>query len=145
MFGLKKHTLNGRWIDYYMDIALRTAELSYAKKLQVGCVIVKDNRILSIGYNGTPSGWNNTCEHDGKTKEEVLHAEANALMKLTKSTDSSEEAVMFITHEPCIECAKMMYQAGISTVYYKNKYTASKGSGKDFLSKAGVKLICLEK
>jgi len=141
MFGRNKHTLNSRWIAYYMDIAERTSELSYAEKLKVGCVIVRDNRILSIGYNGTPSGWSNVCEKDGKSKPEVLHAEANALMKLAKSTETSEQAILFITHEPCIECAKLIYQAGITTIYYKNKYTASKGSGLDFLNKAGVKVL----
>ena len=149
-----------KWIEYYCKIAEETAKLSTAKKLQVGCVIVKDNRILSIGYNGMPSGWSNECETyigsfpevegmpiDTKmyiSKEEVLHAEANALMKLCKSTDSSEGATLFVTHFPCIECAKLIYQAGISQVYYINEYNASKGSGYNFLREAGIE-VCQRK
>ena len=95
-------------------------------------------QFLSIGYNGTPSGWDNDCEVNGKTKPEVLHAEANALMKLAQSTESSKNAVLFITHFPCIECAKMIYQAGISKVYYGQFYEASKGAGDSFLKKAGI-------
>jgi len=143
-----------KWIEYYCKIAEETAKLSTAKKLQVGCVIVKDNRILSIGYNGMPSGWSNECETSTedldytltfnqkylRTKPEVLHAEANALMKLCKSTDSSEGATLFVTHYPCIECAKLIYQAGISQVYYINEYNASKGSGYNFLREAGIEV-----
>ena len=139
-----------RWIQYYVKIAKETALLSTAKKLQVGCVIVRDNRILSIGYNGTPSGWDNECEEVIKwpngdikfltTKPEVLHAEANALMKLCQSTESSLRASLFVTHTPCIECAKLIYQAGISRVYYINDYDATKGCGKDFLEKAGIEV-----
>lgn len=133
-----------KWLQYYAKIAEETAKLSTAKKLQVGCVIVKDNRILSIGYNGMPSGWTNECEyeHEGTvyTKYEVLHAEANALMKLCKSTDSSEGATLFVTHFPCIECAKLIYQAGISQVYYINEYTATKGSGNNFLREASIEV-----
>ena len=148
--------LKERWIQYYAKIAKETALLSTAKKLQVGCVIVRDNRILSIGYNGTPSGWNNECEtyigsfpeRSGlpvdtslyKSKPEVLHAEANALMKLCQSTESSLRATLFVTHTPCIECAKLIYQAGISQVYYINDYDATKGCGKDFLEKAGIEV-----
>lgn len=138
--------LKDRWIQYYVKIAKETALLSRAKKLQVGCVIVRDNRILSIGYNGTPSGWDNDCEHTidtgtniyYETKPEVLHAEANALMKLCQSTESSLRATMFVTHTPCIECAKLIYQAGISKVYYINQYDATKGCGQEFLEKAGI-------
>mgnify|MGYP000865308457 CR=1 len=138
--------MKSKFLSYFANIASETAKLSTAKKIQVGCVIVKDNRILSIGYNGMPSGWSNDCEHiidTGtniyyETKPEVLHAEANALMKLCKSTDSSQGAVLFVTHYPCIECAKLIYQAGICMVYYINDYTASKGTGKDFLHKAGI-------
>lgn len=132
-----------KWLQYYAKIAEETAKLSTAKKLQVGCVIVKDNRILSIGYNGMPSGWSNECEDvvtPTKTKPEVLHAEANALMKLCRSTDSSEGATLFVTHFPCIECAKLVYQAGISQVYYINDYEATKGSGRNFLEKAGIEV-----
>jgi len=131
--------LKDRWIQYYVKVAKDTALLSSAKKLQVGCVIVRDNRILSIGYNGTPSGWDNCCEENGKTKPEVLHAEANALMKLCSSTESSLRATLFVTHTPCIECAKLIYQAGISQVYYINEYNATKGCGQEFLEKAGIR------
>ena len=131
--------LKDRWIQYYAKIAKETALLSKAKKLQVGCVIIRDNRILSIGYNGTPSGWDNECEENGKTKPEVLHAEANALMKLCSSTESSVSATLFVTHTPCIECAKLIYQAGISQVYYINEYNATKGCGQEFLEKAGIR------
>lgn len=131
--------LKDRWIQYYVKVAKETALLSKAKKLQVGCVIVRDNRILSIGYNGTPSGWDNCCEENGKTKPEVLHAEANALMKLCSSTESSLRATLFVTHTPCIECAKLIYQAGISQVYYINEYNATKGCGQEFLEKAGIR------
>ena len=143
-----------KWLQYYAKIATETAKLSTAIKLKVGCVIVKDNRILSIGYNGMPSGWSNECETSTedldythtfnqrylRTKPEVLHAEANALMKLCKSTDSSEGATLFVTHYPCIECAKLIYQAGISQVYYINEYNASKGSGYNFLREAGIEV-----
>lgn len=137
-----------KFVKYFATIAEETAKLSSAKKLQVGCVIVKDNRILSVGYNGTPSGWDNDCEEVIKwpngdikfltTKPEVLHAEANALMKLCQSTESSKGATLFVTHTPCIECAKLIYQAGISQVYYINQYDATKGCGQEFLEKAGI-------
>ena len=134
-----------KWLKYFCNVAEQTAELSTAERLKVGAVIVKDNRILSVGYNGTPSGWDNTCEYieDGelRTKAEVLHAEANALMKLCKSTESSENATLFITHTPCIECAKLIHQSGVKNVYCINEYKARKGDGAPFLKKAGVELI----
>jgi len=133
-----------KWQLYYAEIANITANLSTANRLKVGCVITKDNRILSIGYNGTPSGWSNECEENGKTKPEVLHAEANALMKLCRSTESSDGAALYVTHYPCIDCAKLIYQAGIKEVYYINDYEASKGSGKEFLFKAGVNVCQLK-
>ena len=146
--------LKQKFIAYFAKIANETANLSSAKKLQVGCVIVKDNRIQSIGYNGTPSGWDNACEDVVKwpngdvkfltTKPEVLHAEANALMKLAQSTESSKGATLFVTHAPCIDCAKLIYQAGIKNVYYINEYNASKGNGEKFLEKAGVH-VCQQK
>lgn len=131
--------------EAYMDVAERFARMSTAKKLQVGCVIVKDNRIISIGYNGTPSGWSNECEeHVGddvwKTKPEVIHAEMNALMKLARSPESGEGASLFVTHTPCIECAKGIYQAGITNVYYRNHYDANKGSGFNFLKRCYIPL-----
>ena len=136
--------MKSKFIKYFATIAEETAKLSSAKKLKVGCVIVKDNRILTIGYNGTPSGWDNECEADGMTKPEVLHAEANALMKLAQSTESSKNAVLFVTHTPCIECAKLIYQAGIKEVYYINEYNATKGCGQQFLEKAGVEVCQLK-
>ena len=139
-----------KFIKYFAKIAEETAKLSTAKKLQVGCVIVRDNRILSIGYNGTPSGWDNECEEVIKwpngdikfltTKPEVLHAERNALDKVAKSTESTDGAILFVTHTPCIECAKSIYNTGIKEVYYINEYDATIGSGLEFLKKAGVKV-----
>lgn len=115
------------------------AQLSSAKRLQVGCVIVKDNRIISIGYNGMPSGWTNECEDsDGQTKPEVLHAETNAIAKLASSSDSGLGADLFVTHAPCINCAKLIYQSGIKTVYYKNTYRDD--SGIKFLKRSGVQV-----
>jgi len=125
-----------------MDCAERFAQLSSAKRAQVGAIIVKDNRIISIGYNGMPSGWDNECEIPGedKTKPEVLHAEANAITKLARSSDSSEGSALFCTHMPCIECAKLIHQSGISSVYYLINYKAAKGSGEEFLKISNIGL-----
>ena len=130
-----------KFIDYYMKIAEVTSGLSYAKRLQVGAVIVKDNQILATGYNGMPSGWENVCETvepDGstKTKPEVLHAETNAIAKVAQSTESSNGATLFCTHAPCIECAKLIYQSGINTVYYRDEYRSD--AGINFLKLSGV-------
>ena len=136
----------------HMAAAEVYAELSYAKRKKVGCVIVRDDRIISIGYNGTPSGWDNECEHttlwkDGKqlsspilvTKPEVLHAETNAIAKLASSTESGEGAILFLSSfSPCMDCAKLIYQSGIKEVYYKEKYKNKDGI--TFLKKAGVKI-----
>lgn len=128
-----------KFIKYYMDIAKRTAELSSAKRLQVGAIIVKNDRIVSIGYNGTPSGWTNDCEnlvrieddehgrYEYKTKPEVIHAEANAIAKLAKSTESGDGAVMFLTHAPCMDCAKQIYTAGIRKVFFDSNYRSTDG------------------
>jgi dCMP deaminase len=117
-----------KFIKYYMDIAKRTAELSSAKRLQVGAIIVKNDRIVSIGYNGTPSGWINVCEDESfKTKPEVIHAEANAIAKLAKSTESGEGAVMFLTHAPCMDCAKQIYTAGIRKIFFDSNYRSMDG------------------
>jgi len=151
--------MKNKFISAYMDVAERFAKLSTAKKLKVGCVIVKDNRIISIGYNGTPAGWDNECEdietidYDDlngpvqivKTKPEVIHAEMNALMKLARSSESGEGASLFVTHFPCIECAKCIYQAGISVVYYRNFYEATKGCGWKFLDQSGIKTVKVSK
>ena len=125
----------------YMQTAQTFAELSSAQRLHVGAIIVKDDRIISIGYNGMPSGWSNVCEdvsEDGtlKTKPEVLHAETNAIAKLAKSTESGDGADLFVTHSPCIECAKLIYQSGIKSVYYKSDYRDSNGI--KFLQQSGV-------
>ena len=132
-----------KWIDAYLDVAERFAQLSSARRLKVGAVVVKDNRIISIGYNGTPAGWDNVCEHellDGalKTKDEVIHAERNALDKLARGGGGGEGAALFCTHMPCIECAKSIYTAGISFVYYRNAYKSDQGI--KFLEKCGVKV-----
>lgn len=128
-----------KFINYYMDIAKRTAELSSAKRLQVGSIIVKNDRIVSIGYNGTPSGWTNECEDESfKTKPEVIHAEANAIAKLAKSTESGEGAVMFLTHAPCMDCAKQIYTAGIRKVFFDNQYRSM--DGVVFLNKCNVEV-----
>lgn len=125
-----------------MDIAQRTAQLSTARRLQVGAIVVKDDRIISIGYNGMPSGWDNNCEveinNELKTKPEVLHAERNCLDKLAKGNEGGLGAAMFITHSPCLECAKSIYGAGITEVFFLEKYRSDNGI--DFLEKCGVKI-----
>lgn len=138
-----------KWVDAFMDTAERFAQLSSAKRLQVGAVVVKDNRITSIGYNGTPAGWDNTCEFryanpqshiaEDVTKKEVIHAEANAISKLAKSSESGEGSSIFITHAPCVDCAKLIYGAGINHVYYRNSYRDT--SGLEFLTKCGIENV----
>jgi dCMP deaminase len=136
-----------KFIDLYMDWAARTAQLSHARRLHVGAVIVKDDTVISYGYNGMPAGWDNDCEdeyryEDGgvtlKTKPEVLHAESNAIAKLARSTNSGLGATMFVTHAPCMECAKLIYQSGIGHVLYRNSYRDT--SGITFLEKSGVEV-----
>jgi dCMP deaminase len=123
----------------HMAVANVYAQLSSAKRLQVGCVIVKENRIISIGYNGMPSGWDNVCEDaHNTTKKEVLHAETNAIAKVAASGESSKDASLFVTHAPCIDCAKLIYQSGISEVFYENDYRDTLGI--NFLTKCGVKV-----
>jgi len=160
-----------------MDIARRVAEMSYARRLHVGAVVVKDGRIISMGWNGMPAGWDNNCENvewmdrgaggwldpeeikekwpfEGiymdkngeeyisryrlKTKPEVLHAESNAIAKLAKSNDSGSGADLFVTHAPCIECAKLIHQSGISRVFYSENYRDD--SGVRFLENSGVEI-----
>lgn len=162
-----------KFIELYMDFALRVAQLSHARRLKVGSVIVKDDTVISYGYNGMPAGWDNDCEdkvwdsgaggwlspdefehqypyegyHDGvermvryrlKTKPEVLHSESNAIAKLAKSANSGSGADLFVTHGPCIECAKLIYQSGISRVFYREDY--KNDDGVEFLKKCGVKV-----
>lgn len=154
-----------------MKIAETTAELSYAKRLKVGAVIVKDNQLLATGYNGMPSGWDNNCEdkvwdtgaggwlsteefveqypykeyhpkaerevhYHLKTKPQVIHAEMNAIAKVAQSTESSKDSTLFCTHAPCVECAKLIYQSGIKTIYYKDEYRNN--NGLKFLNLSGV-------
>ena len=138
-----------------MKTAETFAELSHARRLHVGAIVVKDDRIISIGYNGMPAGWDNNCEYDVivedgddyttelKTKPEVLHAETNAISKLAKSSESGNGATIFITHSPCLDCAKLIYQSGINSVFYRNAYRST--DGVEFLKKSGVIVEQLEK
>jgi len=119
-------------IRAHLRAAYAYADCSTAEKLKVGCVLVKDHRIISIGYNGMPSGWTNVCEDEsGKTNPEVIHAEANAVAKLARSNESGEGSVAFITHAPCLSCAKMLYSAGVCAVIYSQSYRNTEGV--DFL------------
>ena len=136
-----------KFIDAHMAAAEVYSKLSSAKRLKVGCVVVKDNTIIGIGYNGMPSGWTNDCEYavqhsddtvELKTKPEVLHAETNALAKIAQSTNSSEGASLFVTHAPCLDCAKLIYQSGIKSVFYRNSYRDEKGI--DFLTKCNLEV-----
>ncbi len=164
-----------KFIELYMDWARRVSELSHARRLHVGAVIVKDDTVISYGYNGMPAGWDNNCEdkdwmdrgaggwlnpdeiyerwphveynEDAEeeyryrlvTKPEVLHAESNAIAKLAKSTNSGLGADLFVTHSPCIECAKLIYQSGIRRVYFGENYRDDAGT--KFLEKSGVEVI----
>jgi dCMP deaminase len=140
--------LPSKFANAHMKAAEVYSQLSSARRLQVGCVVVKDNTIIGIGYNGMPSGWDNNCEEEIKwpngdikfltTKPEVLHAETNALAKIARSTNSSDGASMFITHAPCLDCAKLVYQSGIKSVYYRNSYKNTDGI--DFLNKCNVEV-----
>ena len=142
-----------KWVDAFMDTAERFAELSSAKRLKVGAVVVKDNRIISIGYNGMPAGWTNVCEEEighvlddcgnivefrTKTKDEVIHAEANAILKLARDGESGNGADLFCTHAPCINCAKLIYGAGVRKVYYRESYRDTLGT--DFLTKCNIEV-----
>ena len=162
----------------YITIAETVATMSQARRLQVGAIVVKDDRVISLGYNGMPAGWDNNCEdkrYDSgaggwispeefdeqypytelhgefqdqkvryglKTKPEVLHAETNAIAKLAQSSDSGLDADIFVTHSPCLDCAKLIYQSGIKSLYYRNAYRSNDGI--DFLEKSGVKVVKLE-
>jgi len=162
--------MNPKFVQAHMEVAKVYAKLSSAKRLQVGCVIVKDNTIIGIGYNGMPSGWDNECEiidyvdENGQdydemiakgytfgavsdvagyvrrvTKPEVLHAETNAIAKVARSTNSTENAEMFVTCSPCIECAKLIHQSGIRRVFYG--YTYRNDDGLKFLEKCNIETI----
>jgi len=170
--------MKDKFVNAYMDVAERFAELSSARRLHVGAIVVKDDRIISIGYNGMPAGWDNNCEdkvYDSgaggwispdefesmypyteynedaeeeyryglKTKPEVLHAETNAIAKLAKSNESGMGATMFITHAPCLDCAKLIYQSGIGNVLYRNTYRDI--GGVTFLERSGIKVTQIKK
>ena len=123
----------------YLKMAREWGKLSHCKRKQVGALIVKERMIISDGFNGTPSGFDNCCEdEDGKTKWEVLHAEANAILKVASSTQSTKGATLYITLSPCTDCSKLIHQSGIKRVVYANAYKDL--SGLEFLEKAGVEV-----
>lgn len=127
----------------YIRMAMIWAENSYCKRRKVGALVVKDKMIISDGYNGTPTGFENVCEDEnGVSKPYVLHAEANAITKLAKSSNSSEGATMYCTASPCIECAKLIIQSGIKRVVYSEQYRLT--DGVDLLVRAGVEVVYLE-
>lgn len=137
----------------HMKAAHIYAELSHARRLKVGAIVVKDDRIISIGYNGMPSGWDNNCEYEHytlgnpndfelKTRPEVLHAETNAIAKLARSSESGLGAAIFVTHSPCLDCAKIIYQSGIKHVYYATDYRDD--SGITFLRDSGIEVEKLD-
>lgn len=169
--------MKSKLIKAHMATARNYAELSHARRLHVGAIVVKDDRIISIGYNGMPAGWENNCEnivwdsgaggwldpgefdakypYDGwheeagrnvryglKTKPEVLHAETNAIAKLARSTESGLDADLFVTHAPCLDCAKLIYQSGIKRVYFGTAYRDK--SGVDFLAASGIQVTQVE-
>jgi dCMP deaminase len=136
-----------KYINLYMDWAARAAELSHARRLHVGAVVVKDDTVISYGYNGMPAGWDNNCEeeclHENgsttlTTRPEVLHAESNAVAKLARSNNSGRDADIFITHAPCLDCAKLIYQSGIRRVWYGTAYRDN--SGVEFLQQSGIEV-----
>ena len=128
---------NNKYDIAYLRMAVEWGKLSYCKRKQVGALIVKDRMIISDGYNGTPSGFENSCEdEEGYTKWYVLHAEANAILKVASSTQSCKNATLYITLSPCKECSKLIYQSGIKRVVYIDEYSDT--SGLEFLRKAGV-------
>ncbi len=131
-----------RYDKAYMRMALEWAKLSYCKRKQVGALIVKDRMIISDGYNGTPTNFENCCENDeNSTKWYVLHAEANAILKVASSTQSCKNSTLYITLSPCKECSKLIHQSGIKRVVFGKKYKDT--AGIDFLEKAGVELTYL--
>ena len=152
--------MSNKFDNAHMIVAETYAKLSSAKRLQVGAVVEKDNRIISIGYNGTPAGWDNTCEDiieehstyiidmggpeyptttiSTKTKPEVIHAEMNAIGKLAQSNESGLGATMYITHAPCFDCAKLIHIAGIKKVFYRNSYRNNDGI--EFLNKCNIEV-----
>lgn len=137
-----KDSKQKKYDEAYLRMAQEWGKLSYCKRKQVGAIIVKDRMIISDGYNGTPTGFENICEdEEGYTKWYVLHAEANAISKVASSTQSCSGATLYITLSPCKECSKLIHQSGIVRVVYQNKYKDD--SGLKFLEKAGIKLTHL--
>lgn len=127
----------------YLEMAAVWAKNSYCKRRQVGALLVKDRMIISDGYNGTPAGFENICEDDeGHTKPYVLHAEANAITKVAKSGNNSKGATMYVTTAPCLECSKLIIQAGITRLVYKDEYRISDGI--DLLKRAGIEIVNIE-
>ena len=122
----------------YLEMAEIWAQNSYCKRRKVGALLVKDRMIISDGYNGTPSGFENICEEDGVTKPYVLHAEANAITKVAKSGNSSDGATLYVTASPCLECSKLIIQSGIKRVVYRDEYRLTDGI--DLLRRAGVEV-----
>ena len=137
-----------KFVDLYTDWAKRLSELSHARRLKVGAVIVKNDTVISYGYNGMPAGWDNNCENEIgldiknntvlKTKPQVLHAETNAIAKLAKNNNSGQDADIFITHAPCLECAKLICQSGIRRVWFGQSYRDD--TGIEFLQKSGIEV-----
>lgn len=144
---MEKDTKTMKFHLAHMATAENYATLSSAKRLQVGCIIVKDNRIISIGYNGMPSGWTNECETSDEygnmliTKPEVLHAETNAIAKVARSSENCEGATLYTTHAPCLDCAKLIYQSGIGKVVWKEDYKTDVGL--KFLNECNIEVIKL--
>jgi dCMP deaminase len=137
-----KEKKQNKYDKAYLRIAREWGQLSYCKRKKVGAIIVRGRMIISDGYNGTPSGFENCCEdNEGLTKWYVLHAEANAILKVARSTQSCEGATLYITMSPCKDCSKLIHQAGITRVVYLEGYKDN--SGIDFLEKAGVEVACI--
>ena len=136
---MKKKQL--KYDQAYMRMAIEWAKLSHCDRKKVGALIVKERMIISDGFNGTPTGFENCCEEEGDTKWYVLHAEANAILKVASSTQSCKDSTLYITLSPCKECSKLIHQSGIKRVVYANAYKDT--SGLDFLEKAGVELTYL--
>lgn len=138
-YGEKQESFDKR----YLEMALIWAQNSYCKRRQVGALIVKGKMIISDGYNGTPSGFENICEDENNiTKPYVLHAEANAITKVAKSGNSSEDSTLYVTSSPCMECAKLIIQAGIKRVVYCNRY--HKTDGLELLTRAGIEIVYID-
>jgi dCMP deaminase len=126
--------------NFFMGIAIEISKASYCKRAKVGAILVKDDNIISFGYNGTPAGFENICECENEdiTIKEVLHAESNAITKCSKSCYSSLNSTLYITLSPCFECSKLIIQAGIKEVYYRNEYRIK--DGLIFLEKCGIRI-----